>query len=428
MTETGYGGAVDCALHCGCHLREDELLVEIVDPASGAAAPTGALGEIVVSTLRRRGAPLLRYRTGDLARLIAAPCPCGSALKRLDGFAGRLGAGAPLASGGELTMPRLDEALFAIDAVSDFAAVVERGEPTTLRLSIAAPPPLARRCDARGRARAARGRLRRRRGAAGGGPASRGRPRRCRVVFAARKAPVGDKGGGRMRTVLLIRHGLVSQDAEERFVGAADAPMSRGGRGADPRALGASAPAHHAGRDLLQRSVAVAADSGAFGQRTRHPDPRSSGAARDRHGRLARSVAPRTRRRSGLPTTRRAGATSPISVPLAARASPTSLSACCRAGATSSKTEGRKSSPSPATLASIESSSVTCSGRRSPICFALRSVRLASMSSSGGRTSRSSPSSMETVCEAGRSSGARTGVFGGGRERRRRRRHGIQRS
>ncbi|MGA2491835.1 MAG: DVU_1553 family AMP-dependent CoA ligase [Roseiarcus sp.] len=142
MTETGYGGAVDCACHCGCHLREDELLVEIVDPANGAPAPAGALGEIVVSTLRRRGAPLLRYRTGDLARLIEAPCPCGSALKRLDGFAGRIAAGAPLASGGELTLPRLDEALFALEAVSDFAAVVEIGAPATLTLSIAAPPPL----------------------------------------------------------------------------------------------------------------------------------------------------------------------------------------------------------------------------------------------------------------------------------------------
>ena len=142
MTETGYGGAVDCGLHCGCHLREDELLVEIVDPASGAPASAGALGEIVVSTLRRRGTPLLRYRTGDLARLIEAPCACGSALKRLDGFAGRVGAAAPLASGGVLTLPRLDEILFALDAISDFAAVVDVGAPATLRLSIAAPAPL----------------------------------------------------------------------------------------------------------------------------------------------------------------------------------------------------------------------------------------------------------------------------------------------
>jgi phenylacetate-coenzyme A ligase PaaK-like adenylate-forming protein len=142
MTETGYGGAVDCAFHCGCHLREDELFVEIVDPGTGASAPAGAVGEVVVSTLRRRAAPLLRYRTGDLARLIEAPCACGSALRRLAGFAGRVGAGASLPSGGELTLPQLDEALFAVEAVSDFAAVVEMGAPATLTLSIAAPKPL----------------------------------------------------------------------------------------------------------------------------------------------------------------------------------------------------------------------------------------------------------------------------------------------
>jgi phenylacetate-coenzyme A ligase PaaK-like adenylate-forming protein len=85
---------------------------------------------------------LLRYRTGDLARLVEAPCSCGSALRRLDGFAGRLGAGAPLPSGGELTLPRLDEALFGLEAVSDFAAVVDTSAPATLTLSIAAPAPL----------------------------------------------------------------------------------------------------------------------------------------------------------------------------------------------------------------------------------------------------------------------------------------------
>ena len=142
MTETGYGGAVDCARHCGCHLREDELRVEIVDPETGAPAPVGALGEVVISTLRRRGAPLLRYRTGDLARLVEAPCACGSALRRLDGFAGRVGAGVGLASGGELTLPRLDEALFAVGAVCDFAATVEASAPAVLALSIVAPAAL----------------------------------------------------------------------------------------------------------------------------------------------------------------------------------------------------------------------------------------------------------------------------------------------
>ena len=142
MTETGCGGAVDCSHHCGCHLREDELLVEVVDPKTGAPAPAGVVGEVVVSTIRRRGAPLLRYRTGDLALLVDQPCACGSTLRRLDGFAGRIGGGAPLATGGESTLPQLDESLFAVEAISDFVAVVETGDPLTLKLSIASPSPL----------------------------------------------------------------------------------------------------------------------------------------------------------------------------------------------------------------------------------------------------------------------------------------------
>ena len=142
MTETGYGGAVDCAEHCGCHLRENELLVETVDPDSGAPARPGAVGEVVVTTLRGRAVPLLRYRTGDLARLIETPCRCGSILRRLDGFSGRASEAITMPGGGALSLPRLDDALFAVQAVSDFAATFDEGPPATLSLSIAAPPAL----------------------------------------------------------------------------------------------------------------------------------------------------------------------------------------------------------------------------------------------------------------------------------------------
>ena len=142
MTETGYGGAVDCACHAGCHLRENELFVEVVDPRTGEPVRPGMLGEAVVSTLRRQGMPLLRYRTGDLARLTGEPCACGSVLRRLGGFSGRIGAGVTLPGGGELTLPLLDEALFAIEGVTDFTAAVEKGAPATLRLSIGAPASL----------------------------------------------------------------------------------------------------------------------------------------------------------------------------------------------------------------------------------------------------------------------------------------------
>lgn len=90
MTETGYGGGVECAAHDGYHLREAEFLVEIVDPFTAAPVPAGELGEVVVSSLDRRGLPLVRYRTGDAARILPGPCACGSPLRRLGAVAGRI--------------------------------------------------------------------------------------------------------------------------------------------------------------------------------------------------------------------------------------------------------------------------------------------------------------------------------------------------
>jgi len=137
MTETGLGGAVECAVHAGCHLRETDLFVEIVDPESGAPVPAGAVGEVVITTLRQRAMPLIRYRTGDLARYVDQVCACGSVLRRLAGLGERIGDAVALPTGGRLTMAMLDEALFAIAAVSDFAASVEIGDPATLSLCIA---------------------------------------------------------------------------------------------------------------------------------------------------------------------------------------------------------------------------------------------------------------------------------------------------
>lgn len=69
MTETGYGCAVENALHEGMLLRKDELLAEVVDPESGTPLPFGSVGELVLTTLRREAMPLIRYRTGDLVRM-----------------------------------------------------------------------------------------------------------------------------------------------------------------------------------------------------------------------------------------------------------------------------------------------------------------------------------------------------------------------
>jgi phenylacetate-CoA ligase len=125
MTELGLGGGTDCAAHAGYHLHEADFLFEIVDPATGNTVPEGGYGEVVVTTLVRRGMPLIRYRTGDLSRFIPGPCPCGSPLRRLAPVAGRKGGEVAVPESGHFTLAELDEALYAVPGLIAFTATVD---------------------------------------------------------------------------------------------------------------------------------------------------------------------------------------------------------------------------------------------------------------------------------------------------------------
>lgn len=121
LTETGFGAAVDCRCHAGCHIRENDLYVEIVEPDGSAALPNGHVGEIVLTTLRREAMPLIRYRTGDLGYLTGGRCACGSDLMRLVPQGGRI-----CDWYGEISLAILDEMLFSLPDVVDFTASVDR--------------------------------------------------------------------------------------------------------------------------------------------------------------------------------------------------------------------------------------------------------------------------------------------------------------
>ena len=83
MTEMGLGCAVSCGCSEGYHVREADLYIEIIDQETGDVIPDGQTGEIVFTTLTRKGMPFIRYRTGDFSRWITEECDCGSVLKRL---------------------------------------------------------------------------------------------------------------------------------------------------------------------------------------------------------------------------------------------------------------------------------------------------------------------------------------------------------
>jgi phenylacetate-CoA ligase len=90
MTELyGPGTGLDCHKHEGIHYWADYYIIEIVDPSTLEPVPMGETGEMVLTTLCKEAAPLIRYRTRDLTRLIDQPCSCGNILPMHDRLLGR---------------------------------------------------------------------------------------------------------------------------------------------------------------------------------------------------------------------------------------------------------------------------------------------------------------------------------------------------
>ena len=85
----GPGIGISCDEHAGMHVWSDYIYIEVVDPDTGAPVPDGEVGELVLTTLRKEGAPLIRYRTHDLTRIIPGDCACGCRHPRIDTLVGR---------------------------------------------------------------------------------------------------------------------------------------------------------------------------------------------------------------------------------------------------------------------------------------------------------------------------------------------------
>jgi phenylacetate-CoA ligase len=88
MTEVGPVTYECPAKPCRLHVVDWAYFAEVVDPETGAAVPSETDGELILTTLKRIGSPLLRYRTGDLVRKVdlqSGPCECGRHDTALEG-------------------------------------------------------------------------------------------------------------------------------------------------------------------------------------------------------------------------------------------------------------------------------------------------------------------------------------------------------
>lgn len=108
--EIGLGGAVTCPAFEGTHLRENDIIAEIIDE-QGNVLPRGEWGELVVTTIQAEAMPLIRYRTGDYTRILPEDCPCGSQICRLDHV---------VRIGEKSLMKELDNVLFAYSEIVDY--------------------------------------------------------------------------------------------------------------------------------------------------------------------------------------------------------------------------------------------------------------------------------------------------------------------
>ena len=90
LTEiAGPGVAFECEHKNGSHVNEDHVIAEIIDPVTGDPLPYGTPGELVFTTLTKKGMPMLRYRTHDICTLHNEKCACGRTTVRMGRITGR---------------------------------------------------------------------------------------------------------------------------------------------------------------------------------------------------------------------------------------------------------------------------------------------------------------------------------------------------
>ena len=85
----GPGTGLDCGYHQGIHYWNDLFIYEIIDPDTLKPVPEGEEGELVITSLKKEGSPLIRYRTHDITHLIPGKCPCGCSFPRHGRIRGR---------------------------------------------------------------------------------------------------------------------------------------------------------------------------------------------------------------------------------------------------------------------------------------------------------------------------------------------------
>ena len=129
LTEVyGPGIGLSCRFNSGIHYWGDFYILELLDPETLKPVRPGEIGEMVYTTLRKEGSPLIRYRSRDLTRLVDGECPCGCVLPRHDRILGRSD-DVIIFRGVNIYPGQVDEILSGIAGVGcEYQVVLDHGE------------------------------------------------------------------------------------------------------------------------------------------------------------------------------------------------------------------------------------------------------------------------------------------------------------
>jgi phenylacetate-CoA ligase len=116
----------ECALRSGFHSHPDFVYTEILD-GDGCAVQAGEAGELVVTTFKVEGMPLVRYGTGDICVKVEGACECGNASPRIGSVIGRKAQ--KLKVKGTTVYPgAIENALLKVDGVVNYHITAYTGE------------------------------------------------------------------------------------------------------------------------------------------------------------------------------------------------------------------------------------------------------------------------------------------------------------
>lgn len=123
----GPGVAQECQYKDGLHIYSDVFYPEIIDPDTGQPVEEGQDGELVITTLTKKGIPLIRYRTRDIVSINHEKCRCGRTSPRISKIKGRTD-DMIIIRGINVFPSQIEHVLLGIDGVEPhYQIVIDRG-------------------------------------------------------------------------------------------------------------------------------------------------------------------------------------------------------------------------------------------------------------------------------------------------------------